>query len=45
MVAADYVTLVQEALQRLSDEKTISAIERDVENGKYAEPRPFFWLR
>ena len=44
MVAADNPKLVQEAISRLADEKTVAAIKRDVENGKTAEPRPFFWL-
>jgi len=44
MVAADKPQLVQKALEQLSDERTISAIKRDFEAGKHAEPRPFFWL-
>lgn len=44
MIAADHAPLVQEAIRRLSDEKMVAAISRDVENGKCAEPRPFFWL-
>ena len=44
MIASDGPALVQKALARLSDGKTISAIKRDVENRKRAEPRPFFWL-
>ena len=44
MVAADYPRLVQEAVKRLRDERTIAAIERDPENRKSAEPRPFFSL-
>jgi hypothetical protein len=42
MVAADNPQLLQKALEQLSDEKTISAIKRDFEVGKLAEPRPFF---
>jgi hypothetical protein len=44
MVAAHHPELVQQALDRLSDEKTLSAVRRDLQNGKHAEPRPFFWL-
>jgi hypothetical protein len=44
MVARDNPRLVQKALDKLSDEKTVSAINRDVQNGRQAEPRPFFWL-
>lgn len=44
MVAQGDPSLVEKALARLSDEKKISAIRRDVENGRRAEPRPFFWL-
>jgi hypothetical protein len=44
MVAQDDSQLVKKALSRLSDAKTISAIERDLQNGRRAEPRPFFWL-
>ncbi len=44
MVAADHPRLVREAIERLSDEKTVAALKRDVENRKSAEPRPFFWL-
>jgi hypothetical protein len=43
MVAADDPQLVQAALNKLSDEKTISAIIRDIENKRRAQPRPFFW--
>lgn len=44
MVAQDDPSLVKSALARLSDEKTIAAIRHDLENGRRAEPRPFFWL-
>ena len=44
MVGRDDPQLVEKAVNRLSDDKTISAIKRDVQNGRYAEPRPFFWL-
>lgn len=44
MVAGDNPTLVEKELARLSDEKTIAAIRKDLEDGKRAEPRPFFWL-
>ena len=45
MVSRDNPELVLETLHRLSDERTITAINRDLQNRKYAEPRPFFWLR
>jgi hypothetical protein len=44
MVSADTPSLVQEALRRLSDEKIVARITRDIEIGKTAEPRQFFWL-
>jgi hypothetical protein len=44
MIAADDLSLVQEAIGRISDEKTVEALNKDIENGKFAEPRPFFWL-
>lgn len=44
MVAEDNPTLVQEAISRLSDERTVAALKRDADHGKSAEPRPFFWL-
>ncbi len=44
MVAADNPSLVQEAISRISDEKIVAALRRDVENGKSAEPRQFFWV-
>ena len=44
MIARDDPALVKKALARLSDEKTIAAVMRDLENDKCAEPRPFFWL-
>jgi hypothetical protein len=44
MVARDGPALVEKALARLSDEKTITAVKRDLEKGRCAEPRPFFWL-
>lgn len=44
MVAGDYPQLVQTALSKLTDEKTISAIKRDVKNSRLAQPRPFFWV-
>lgn len=44
MVASDNPQLVKETMRRLSDEKTVAAIKRDVDNNKSAEPRPFFWL-
>ena len=44
MVAGDDPELVQSALSKLTDEKTISAISRDVENNRRAQPRPFFWV-
>ena len=44
MVSADNPQLIQNALEQLSDEKTISALKRDFDAGKHAEPRPFFWL-
>lgn len=44
MVAGDDSQIVQAALCKLTDEKTISAIKRDVENIRFAQPRPFFWV-
>ena len=44
MVAEDHPQLVQTALSKLTDEKTISAIKHDVANNRRAEPRPFFWV-
>ena len=44
MVAADNPTLVQEAIKRLTNDKTVAAINRDIDNRKTAEPRTFFWL-
>jgi hypothetical protein len=44
MIATENPSLVQEAISRLSNEKTVTALKRDLENGKSAEPRPFFWL-
>lgn len=44
MIAADNLGLVQDAVKRLKDDKTAAAIRRDLESGKAAEPRPFFWL-
>jgi hypothetical protein len=44
MVVHDDRSLVEKALARLSDEKTLAAIKRDLENGRRVEPRPFFWL-
>lgn len=44
MVAQDDPSLVDSALARLSDEKTVTAIRRDMESGRRAHPRPFFWL-
>jgi hypothetical protein len=43
MVAHEDASLVKKALARLSDERTTTAIERDLKNGRRAEPRPFFW--
>jgi len=43
-VAGDDPQLVQSALSKLTDEKTISAITRDVESNRRAQPRPFFWV-
>ncbi len=42
MLSADRPSLVQEAIRRLSDDKIVARIERDVEIGKTAKPRPFF---
>ena len=44
MVAGDDPRLVQTALGKLTDEKTVFAIKRDIEKGRRAQPRPFFWL-
>ena len=44
MVAQDGRALVEKALASLSDDKTITAVRRDLEKGRRAEPRPFFWL-
>ena len=44
MVAADDPQLVQAAVSKLTDEKTTSAITRDIENNRRAQPRPFFWV-
>jgi len=44
MVAADHPKLVQATIQRLRDEKTLSAVRRDAENRRSAQPRPFFWI-
>jgi hypothetical protein len=44
MVALEEPKLAQMALKKLSDEKTISAIKRDLEKQRQDKPRPFFWL-
>ncbi|MEG3152880.1 hypothetical protein U1769_23565 [Sphingomonas sp. ZT3P38] len=44
MLSAERPSLVQEAIRRLSDETVVARIERDIEIGKTAEPRPFFLL-
>lgn len=44
MLAPDGAALAQEAIERIKDEKTVKALTRDIENGKTAEPRAFFWL-
>ncbi|MGV3511724.1 MAG: hypothetical protein ACO1OX_06930 [Novosphingobium sp.] len=44
MLTLDSDALPQEAIKHIKDEKTVRAIRRDIENGKAAEPRPFFWL-
>ena len=44
MLAGDDPQLVQTALSKFTDEKTISAIKRDIENNRHAQPRPFFWV-
>lgn len=44
MLAGDDSQLAQSALSKLTDEKTISAIKRDVENNLRLQPRPFFWV-
>lgn len=43
MVSADVPSLVHEVTKRLTDEKIITQIKRDVDKGKTAEPRAFFW--
>ena len=42
MVAEDHAQLAHEALARLTDEKTIAGINRDLHAGHYVEPRSFF---
>ena len=44
MVASDNPALAKKALAKLSDNKTVAAVRRDLEKGRCAEPRPFFWL-
>jgi hypothetical protein len=43
MTAVGDPSVVKKALARISDGRTIAAIKHDVENGRRAEPRPFFW--
>ncbi len=42
MVSADAPCLHHEATTRFTNERIVSQIRRDFENGKTAEPRPFF---
>lgn len=42
IVAADNPSLVQEAINLISDEKIAAALRRDLDNGKSAKPRSFF---
>ena len=42
MVSADPPQLIREALKRLTDEKTIAGIKRDLDAKEELEPRPFF---
>jgi hypothetical protein len=44
MVRSDNLELVQQAFQKLSDEKNLSKIRRYLDKPSHAEPRPFFWL-
>jgi hypothetical protein len=44
MVVQEDPSMVETALARLSDEKTIAAIRRDLDNSRRAQPRPFFWV-
>jgi len=44
MVAAENPGLVRTAINRLSNDKFVLAVTRDLENHRFAEPRPFFWL-
>ncbi|MEP7211341.1 MAG: hypothetical protein ABI740_10930 [Alphaproteobacteria bacterium] len=46
MVASDHPELVQEALKKMSDEKNLSLISRDLDKSdkRKVEPRPFFGL-
>ncbi len=44
MVAGSDPQLVETALGKLTDEKTLSAIKRDFENNRREQPRPFFWV-
>lgn len=44
MIAQEDPSSVKRVLAKLSDDKTIAAIRRDMESGRRAEPRPFFWL-
>lgn len=44
MISRDDPGLAKKAMANLSDHKTIAAVRLDLENGRCAEPRPFFWL-
>lgn len=44
MVRDDEPQLIQVALSKLTDQRTISAIMRDVESNRRLQPRPFFWV-